>query len=336
MHLFKFEDFIYDPTSHNLTHQGTKVAIRPKALKLLGLLLQNKHRILSKAEIMSSVWGNDYARDYQLFQLIGELRKSPFNNEFVRTQPNEGYQWNVSTKVVNKRVFEPQLIAASVVIGLVSLSFLSLSVLHNADFLKADSSPKQTMRLPAFSALSKGIVALESGNKDKAVQWFEFALAENPGSVEPTLFLAETLYQQHKPDESSKYLQDVMKQENLSAYNKAAAANILSRISEQQGKFNDALKFAQKSVQTNELAQCSVDFVEQRIRKLESEISMSPLLTTPEPENTKENKPVPESYVRQCNELKNNPVEETSGCLSFDKDSEHYVFHNRKSTSTLA
>jgi hypothetical protein len=241
----------------------------------------------------------------------------------------------VSTKVVNKRVFVPQLIAASVVIGLVSLSFLSLSVLHNADFLNVDSPSKQTMRLPAFSALSTGIGALESGNKDKAVQWFEFALAENPGSVEPTLFLAETLYQQNKPDESSKYLQDVMKQENLSAYNKAAAANILSRISEQQGKFNDALKFAQKSVQTNELAQCSVDFVEQRIRKLESEIAMSPLLTTPGPENIKENKPVPESYVRQCNELKNNPVEETSGCLSFDKDSEHYVFHNRKPTSTL-
>jgi len=319
MPLYKFEDFIYDSTSHNLCHQGTKIAMRPKAMKLLNLLLQNRHRILSKAEIMSSVWGNNYARDYQLFQLIGELRKSPFNNEFVRTLPNEGYQWNVTTKVANRHTFVPQLIAVSVVIALVSLSFLTFPILNNSAV-----SSKQTMRLPAFSALSKGIIALESGNKEKAVQWFEFALAENPSSVEPSLFLAETLYQQNKPDESSKYLKKVMHKKNLSAYNRAAASNILSRISEQQGKFNDALKLAQKSAQTNELAQCSVDFVEQRIRNLESEIEMSPLITTLEPENTKEKTPVPENYVRQCNELKNSSVE-TSKCLPFNNSDFNYA-----------
>jgi DNA-binding winged helix-turn-helix (wHTH) protein len=323
MCVFKFDDFIFDPNSFNLSYQGSKVPVRPKAIKLLSLLIQNKHRILSKDEIMFSVWGNVHARDYQLFQLIGELRKPPFKNKFIRTQPNEGYQWNVTTKTINKFVFVPQLIAASVVIGLVTSSLITFPILNDAD-----SGPTHTVQLPAFNALSKGIVALENGNKDKAVEWFEFALLENPGAVEPSLFLAETLYQQNKPEESSKYLQDVLNKENLSVYNKAAAANILSRISEQQGKFGDALLFAQKSAQTKVVGQCSIDFVEQRIIKLESEIEMSPVLAVQDKVNNKESMPVPDTYARQCNELKNEPVE-TSSCIPFNNEGIEYAMSKR-------
>ena len=315
MPLFKFEDFIFDSTSHNLSHKRTKVAIRPKALKLLSLLIQNRHRILSKAEIMSSIWGCVYARDHLLFQLISELRKPPFKSEFVRTQPNEGYQWSVATKTSNNRLFVPQLIAA----GLACLSLLALPVLY-----KADNNPKQTMQLPAYGALSKGIIALQSGEKDKAIQWFEFALSENPDSVESTIFLAETLYQQNRPEESSKYLQNVLTKENLSAYNKATAANILSRISEQQGKFDDALRYAQKSAQTNVLGQCSVDFVDKRIRKLEGEIAMSPIHADRNNTNAKEDVPMSTLYAKQCNELKSSPVE-TSLCQPLRNENVDYV-----------
>lgn len=319
MSLFKFEDFIFDSSSHKLRHKGTKVAIRPKAIKLLSLLIQNRHRILSKAEIMSSVWGSDYARDHLLFQLISELRKDPLKSEFVRTQPNEGYQWNVPTKRVDNRFFVPQLIAASVATATICLSLLAFPVLN-----KADVGPSQTAQLPAYSAFSKGIVAMESGEKNEAIQWFEFALLENPDSVESSIFLAETLYQQHRHEESSKYLQNVLSNKNVSAYNKATATNILSRISEQQGKFSEALKYAQKSGETKVLGKCSVDFVEQRINRLESRIAMSPVRSELDSTNAKENVPMPENYVMQCKELNSIPVE-TSACLPFINESIVFV-----------
>lgn len=344
MPVFKFEDFKFDSTSHKLNHKGIKVAIRPKALKLLSLLIQNRQRILSKAEIMSSVWGSEYARDHLLFQLIGELRKPPFNNEFIRTQPNEGYQWNVTTSVINNKRLVPQLIAASVVIGLVCLSQLAVSVLNNSDInlnnsanKSADIPPTRSLQLPAYNAFSKGIIALQNGEKSKAIQWFEFALLENPDSVESSIFLAETLYQQNRPEESSQYLQKVLENENISAYNKATASNILSLISEQRGQLDDALIYAQKSSQSHVLGQCSVDFVEQRIRKLESDIAMSPIPADADldnaedraEKNAKDNKPVPTHYAKQCNALKSSPLE-TTLCLPLNRKNELYAVRNKK------
>jgi tetratricopeptide (TPR) repeat protein len=115
---------------------------------------------------------------------------------------------------------------------------------------------------------------LENGEKNKAIQWFKFALSENPDSIESSIFLAETLYQQNRHEESSNYLQKVLGNNNTSAYNKATATTILSRISEQQGKFNDALIHAKKAPQTDVVGQCSADFVEQRIHRLESRVAM--------------------------------------------------------------
>lgn len=312
MPLFKFENFIFDSTSHSLTHKGVKVAIRPKALKLLNLLIQNRQRIVSKAEIMSCVWGSNYARDHLLFQLVGELRKLPFKNEFVRTQPNEGYQWNVATKVINKQVFVPRLIAASLITAVVCLSILALPTLKQVDV-----SSSQAGQLPAYGALAKGIIALQSGNKNKAIDWFEFALAENPDSVETSVFLAETLYQQNRPEESSAHLLNVLGAVNLSAYNKVTATNLLSRIRERQGNFDDALQYAQTSSLTEVLGQCSADVVEQRIEMLESELGYALAVPSIQSNNveTKSDADVAlsKSYVDHCQRLKSEAVE-TSSC----------------------
>jgi DNA-binding winged helix-turn-helix (wHTH) protein len=313
MSLYKFEQFIFDSTSYSLSNKGQKVTIRPKALKLLKLLIQNRHRIVSKAEIMSSVWGSGYARDHLLFQLIGELRKSPLKSEFVRTQPNEGYQWNVPTKVIKTPIFAPRLIAASFIVALVCVSVLVMPALQ-----EAQDSSAQLEQLPAYGALSKGIVALESGDKIKAIEWFEFALAENPESVESSVFLAETLYQQNRPEESSVHLMNVLNKENLSAYNKASATNLLSRIHEQQGRYDDALRYAQSSSKAAVIGQCSVDFVEQRMNMLENElghdeVAMTPVQTDHEQAEPEDDSNLAKDYADHCQQLKDKPIE-TSSC----------------------
>jgi DNA-binding winged helix-turn-helix (wHTH) protein len=335
MPLYKFEDFVFDSNSHRLSQQSKKVELRPKALKLLGLLIENRHRIVSKAEIMSSVWGSDYARDHLLFQLISELRKMPLQSEFVRTQPNEGYQWNVPTKIIyfklsdnfklfaQPRAFVPKLLAASVITGLVCISLLALPAV-----IKKDASPAQTAQLPAYSALSNGIVALQNGQRDRAIEWLEFALLENPDSVESSLFLAETLYQQNRPEESSEHLLDVLGKTKLSAYNKATATNLLSRIREQQGRFSDALRYAQRSMQTEVLGQCSVDFFEQRIQMLESElgteVAIAPNHSDMDEINGNENIPLSKKYVDQCQQLKDS-VTQASSCLPLRSQGDVYA-----------
>ena len=320
MALFKFEEFIFDSNSFTLSHMGVKLKVRPKALKLLKLLIQNRHRILSKAEIMSAIWGSDYSRDHLLFQLIGELRKYPLQRDFVRTQPNEGYQWSVETKVLSPRIIDTQKIAAAMAAAFVGSALLALSVLPSKNIHST-----QTAQLPAHSAFSLGIVALENGDKDKAIQWFEFALLENPDSVESSLFLADTLFHQNRYTESSQHLQNLIGKNNLSAYNQASAANILSQISEQQGKVDDALRYAQESSKAKELGQCSADFVNQRIDELKSRLAMSSSKSEITPTNSTENEAKSTTYANQCNDLKQK-AESTSVCLPTKDDGAEYVF----------
>lgn len=319
MPVYKFEAFIFDSNNYTLTHLGIKLAVRPKALKLLKLLIENRHRILSKAEIMTSIWGSDYTRDYLLFQLIGELRKYPLKREFVRTQPNEGYQWNVTTKVIHASFFVPQTIAAGV-----AAIFLGATLLTLSDLPRPNIQPAQSSQLPAHSAFSLGIVALESGDKDKAIQWFEFALLENPDSAEASIFLAETLYLQNRYAESSEHLQSLLNKANVSEYNQASASNILSQISEQQGKFQDALKYAQKSSQAKVAGQCSANFVKQRVDILKNRLAMSSSVPKEAPAIAREDLAEANTYANQCNDLKHKPVN-TSVCLPGQNDGNEYV-----------
>lgn len=57
--------------------------------------------------------------------------------------------------------------------------------------------------LPGIRALAKGVVAMEEGEHDAAIAWFEFVLAENPQASEARLLLAESLIQQDRLQEAS-------------------------------------------------------------------------------------------------------------------------------------
>jgi DNA-binding winged helix-turn-helix (wHTH) protein/predicted negative regulator of RcsB-dependent stress response len=323
MALYKFDDFVFDSERFKLMRRGKQLPLRPKALQLLNLLIQNREKIVSKQEILLSVWGSIHARDHQLFQLISELRKSPFKTDFVRTQPNEGYQWNVSTVRLSKKLSLPLKIAASIMLSIGCISGASYVMLQ-------DSSKNSTVRMPALNAFSKGIVAMDAGQSDQAIEWFKFALNENPDSVESSLFLAETLFQQDNTEESFEQLQALLQKPNLDTYNKMTAKNLLSRIRQRQGRFLDALIYAQESSKSGVVAQCSVDVVTNRIDHLmggyERTLTASKVLEKTEASKEGDKVPNLEKYNEKCHQLKLD-ASETSYC---EPDFEGRFYVNRE------
>lgn len=330
MTVFKFNDFVFDSESYRLVQNGQPVKMRPKALKLLSLLIKNRERVVSKAEIFSLVWGDAYARDHLLFQLISELRRAPFEPEFVRTQPNEGYRWVVPTSVEllaqaiplrRKRAVLSQ-VAASLTLGIIVAAASSLVIQPN-------TSGSGTALLPAHSALTRGVIEMDAGRGSQAIEWFEFALKENPESIESSLLLAETLLLENKLEESSEHLHSLLLKPDLSSYNKMTVNDILSRIHQRQGSLNSALKYALRSSKEKGIAQCSVEIVEERIDGLASQLGFSQTtdqaglgnLATGENSDTDSRRntnvdqeiPVTTDYADQCNQLKPEP-EETSYC----------------------
>ena len=317
MPTFKFDEYVFDSEALSLKHQGSKVVIRPKTLKLLDLLIQNRQRLVSKAEIMMAIWGSTNTRDYLLFQLVSELRKLPSKSDLVRTQPNEGYQWTVVTNTVKNEVKIFYKLAASVVVcAFFAVGFLNLDL--------RDGKSEQVIRLPAYNAFSKGVAALEHGDREKAIKWFEFALVENPDSTESSLFLAETLYLQNKPEESSMHLRDLLRKPNLDAYSQMTATDLLSQISQRQGRLGDALYYAKQSAQqsglTSEIGQCSAEIVDKRIQMLEKILLPESMIAIDKA--NKNNKALknklemiakietssPKSYEELCKQLKNKPL----------------------------
>jgi len=304
--VLKFGDFVFNSTRMQLEHKGQCVPLRPKALQLLSLLVENRVRIVTKDEILLSLWGSNYAPDHLLFQLVSELRKAPFSSDFIRTQPNLGYQWNVSTEVVSP-TFLPRMKVAAVMI---------MSVLCVPAWLLFNSPDHSRLssQLPAQNAFTKGIIAMDRGRVGEAVKWFKFALKENPESVESSLFLAEALLYQNKVDESLAHTQVLLQQPQLSEYDKMTATNLLSRIRQRQGRLYEALELAHNSSQAKVIAQCSVDAVDRRAEVLAGKLGI-PLVTSKtalvEPELSVE---VDQNYVDNCKELLPN-LEETSYCV---------------------
>ena len=310
MAIFKFEDFTFDSTNYRLTHRGQPIPLRPKASQLLHLLIEGRGRIVSKSEIFSSVWRSTYVRDHLLFQVISELRKAPLDHDFIRTQPNQGYQWNVATKVIKPKTFLPLQVAACLMLGMISLSAILM-------VKGTDDTPDKQIGLAANSAFSKGVIALEKGNSNQAADWFKFALNENPESVESSLLLAEALLQQNKPIESSEQLLALLERPNLDTYSQMTATDLLSRIHQRQGRLHDALRYARESVQINTVAQCSADMVEQRIDMLEeqlgSTVAGARARTQRIPSNTIADNTESKIHQDLCNELKS-ATDETSQC----------------------
>ncbi|MFK7958057.1 MAG: winged helix-turn-helix domain-containing protein [Lysobacterales bacterium] len=97
MSIYQFDSFTYDPGSYRLSNRAGIVALEPKVAELLALLIEERQRVVSRAEIFESLWPNQVIGDAALSRLLYELRKAlgdeAVNPRFIRTVPRRGIQF---------------------------------------------------------------------------------------------------------------------------------------------------------------------------------------------------------------------------------------------------
>src|SRR6266699_2092471 len=90
-----FGDYCLDLGTRQLLRGKTEVRLSPKAFDLLQVLIDNRTRALSKAELHDRLWPGTFVTDANLAVLVGELRKAlhdrPDAPKFVRTVRRFGY-----------------------------------------------------------------------------------------------------------------------------------------------------------------------------------------------------------------------------------------------------
>jgi DNA-binding winged helix-turn-helix (wHTH) protein/TolB-like protein/Tfp pilus assembly protein PilF len=95
---YRFGPFVLDTVQHALLKQGTPVALTPKTYDTLLLLVQNNGRMLSKEELMQTLWPDSFVEESNLTQQVSMVRKavgeSANDPRYIVTVPGCGYRFN--------------------------------------------------------------------------------------------------------------------------------------------------------------------------------------------------------------------------------------------------
>lgn len=102
MSYHRFGAYLLDEEQHLLTKNSQVITLEPKTMELLIILVKNKHRVLSKEELLTSIWQGRAVVDNVLTRCIYELRKllNDKNSDLdhIRTVRGVGYQFAVAVK----------------------------------------------------------------------------------------------------------------------------------------------------------------------------------------------------------------------------------------------
>lgn len=92
-----FGPFVLDVANARLTRDGTPVELRPKAFELLAALAARPRQLVSKDELLDSVWGRRFITEGVIKSLVSELREAldddPKAPRWIETVARRGYRF---------------------------------------------------------------------------------------------------------------------------------------------------------------------------------------------------------------------------------------------------
>ncbi len=95
--LLRFDRYEVDIDRYELRRDGVVVALRPRTFDLLVLLLRHRHRVLSKEELLATLWAGTVVTKGCLPHAIMALRRALADgrdgSRFVLTVRNRGYRF---------------------------------------------------------------------------------------------------------------------------------------------------------------------------------------------------------------------------------------------------
>ncbi|HEU4386703.1 MAG TPA: alpha/beta fold hydrolase [Blastocatellia bacterium] len=91
--LLEFGPFTLDVAEQLLFAAGEPVALTPKALQTLALLVENSGRVLEKDELLRTIWPDTFVEEANLAVTISMVRKALGGNEYIETVPRRGYRF---------------------------------------------------------------------------------------------------------------------------------------------------------------------------------------------------------------------------------------------------
>src|SRR6185503_2766838 len=95
-HRYEFGDFRLDSEPPSLWREERLVPLAPKALEMLLLLVRQREIIVSREELLETVWRNTFVEEGNINYTVSLLRKvldKDDKGRFIQTVPKRGYRF---------------------------------------------------------------------------------------------------------------------------------------------------------------------------------------------------------------------------------------------------
>lgn len=91
-----------DTVKMDIFRQEALVELRPKTMQLLLLMLERAGQVVSKEEMLNTIWDDVNVDEQVIFQSIKELRKNFSDHNPIKTIPRKGYVWVAEIEALDK------------------------------------------------------------------------------------------------------------------------------------------------------------------------------------------------------------------------------------------
>jgi DNA-binding winged helix-turn-helix (wHTH) protein/tetratricopeptide (TPR) repeat protein len=95
--IYVFDEYQLDDKDFCLTRGGYRLALEPKAIQVLLLMVTHQGKLLEKATILDAVWKNTFVEESTLTRVVALIRKQLGDNpkvpRFIETVPTLGYRF---------------------------------------------------------------------------------------------------------------------------------------------------------------------------------------------------------------------------------------------------
>lgn len=103
--VYTFGPFSLDTVNRCLYRSAERLPLQPRAYEVLLVLVEHSHRLVTRDELMNSVWGpnvtvEEGALNFQINQARKALGDDPAKPQYIKTFPKHGFRFVATTKVL--------------------------------------------------------------------------------------------------------------------------------------------------------------------------------------------------------------------------------------------
>ena len=105
--MYRFDDFLADPETWRLTRGGEEIHLEPVVLKLLIYLIAHRERLVTRQELMDTVWGDTVISESALTKAVARLRKALDDDSdaprYLETVRSKGYRFVADVEEIERQ-----------------------------------------------------------------------------------------------------------------------------------------------------------------------------------------------------------------------------------------